>query len=388
MAREHILVVDDEPGVRRAIERILSRRAQITAVETAEEALAVIEREPIDLVLADVRLPGIDGLDLLSRVKERKVDTEVIVMTGSSGERDEWLLHAIEGGAYFFLTKPFERSVLEALVERCLASRQLRRANQEHTQRIEESLEQARRFQANLYPRRPPSVRGARVAAQARPCESLGGDLYDFVTQPGGTLDLFISDVSGHGVGAAMFTGAVKVAFRRHAQREGRPESFIHDLRLAAGLMGAGKFVTAVHALYDPATRLFTYWNAGHPPIVRITASGEVQYGDSTMPILTSALPELPLVRETMHLEPGDRVLLYSDGLVEMRNPLNQVFGLDPVIHALAAMPDASPGEALYRLEELVDAFRAGRPLEDDVTLMLLSVDAAAPVAGSFGDAT
>ncbi len=387
MAREHIVVVDDEPGVRRAIERILRNRAQVTAVETAEDALAVLDREPADLVLADVRLPGIDGLDLLSRIKERKIDTDVIVMTGSSGERDEWLLHAIEGGAYFFLTKPFERSVLEALVERCLASRRLRRANEQHTQRIEESLEQARRFQANLYPRRAPTVPGARVAAQARPCESLGGDLYDFVAHPEGTLELFISDVSGHGVGAAMFTGAVKVAFRRHAQREARAESLVHDLRLAAGLMGAGKFVTAIHAEYDTTTRVLTYWNAGHPAFARISATGDVEYGDSTMPILTSALPEMPLDRRTLQLAPGDRVLFYSDGLVEMRNPLNHVFGLDTVIHTLHGMQDASPGETLYRLEELVDAFRAGRPLEDDVTLLLLAVDPA-PQAADFEDAT
>lgn len=384
MAREHVLVVDDEPGVRRAIERILGRRYTVTTVETAESALAFLDEQAVDLVLADVRLPGIDGLDLLERIMERKLDTEVIVMTGSAGERDEWLLHAIEGGAYFFLTKPFERSVMEALVERCLALRRLRRANEQHTQRIEESLEQARRFQANLYPRRTPALQGSRIAAQARPCESLGGDLYDFVLHPDGSLDLFLSDVSGHGVGAAMFTGAVKVAFRRHVGESlpiGRAESLVHDLRLAAGLMGAGKFVTAIHAVYDSTTLSLTYWNAGHPPFLRLTAAGDVSYGDSTVPLLTSALPEVPLVRRTMQLEAGDRVLFYSDGLIETRNPMNQHFGLEPVIHALTSMPHASPGESLYRLEELLDAFRAGRPLEDDVTLLLLTVEGPASPA-------
>ena len=141
--------------------------------------------------------------------------------------------------------------------------------------------------------------------------------------------------------------------------------------------------------MYDSKTLALTYWNAGHPPLLRITAAGDVHYGESTMPLLTSALPELPLVRNTMQLEPGDRVLLYSDGLVETRNPANQHFGLDPVIHALTSMPEASPGEALYRLEELVDAFRAGRPLEDDVTLLLLKVEKSALVPIShFADAT
>ncbi len=381
MPRDHILVIDDEPGMRRAIERVLSGRHAVTSVETAEQGLAVLENQPVDMVLVDVRLPGMDGLALLARVTEQRIDTEVVVMTGSSGERDEWLLQAIEGGAYYFLTKPFERSVLEALVERCLASRLLRRANEQHTQRIEESLEQARRFQANLYPRRIPTLQGARLAAQARPCESLGGDLYDFVLQASGELELFISDVSGHGVGAAMFTGAVKVAFRRHAIEShsiAKAESLVHDLRLAAGLMGAGKFLTAIHAVYDCATMSLSYWNAGHPPLVRLTAAGEVTYGDSTVPLLTTALPETALLRRTMQLEPGDRVLFYTDGLIETRNPGNQHFGLDPVIRVLQSLPHASPGESLYRLEELVDAFRAGRPLEDDVTLLLLTVEAPA----------
>jgi sigma-B regulation protein RsbU (phosphoserine phosphatase) len=378
MARERILVVDDEPGVRRAIERVLSRRYDVTPVTSGEEALEVIASTRYELVLADVRMPGMSGLELLGRIRAQ-ADADVIIMTGSLGEGDERLLRAIQGGAYFFLEKPFERPVLEAIVERCMATRRIAHANKQYLEEMERSLDQARRFQQGLYPRRVPVVPGARIAGRVRPTERVGGDLYDFVLRADGALDVFICDVSGHGVGAAMFTGIVKVAFRRllwEADAEDRAAYLYRELRAAAALMGAASFLTAVYAMYDPAERVLRYWNAGHPPFVRLGSDGLRPDADSTMPLVSPSLPAAPVVVEEIALSPGEQVLFYTDGLPDARNPTGETLPMALVYEALADTRGAAPAEALYRIEEEVDAFRAGRPLDDDVTLMLLSVDA------------
>src|SRR5439155_22621190 len=96
MARERILVVDDEPGMRRAIDRVLGRHYPVTEAASAEDALAEMARETFDLVLADIRMPGMDGLELLSRIRSTSA-ADVILMTGSLGEGDERLLRAIQG---------------------------------------------------------------------------------------------------------------------------------------------------------------------------------------------------------------------------------------------------------------------------------------------------
>lgn len=378
MARERVMVVDDEPGVRRAIERVLGRRYDVTAVASGEEALDALTADPYEIVLADVRMPGISGLDLLGRVRSQ-YGVDVIIMTGSLGEGDERLLRAIQGGAYFFLEKPFERSVLDAIVDRCMTSRRLANENRRYLEDIERDLDQARRFQQGLYPRRVPTVPGARVAGRVRPTERVGGDLYDFVLRADGSLDVFICDVSGHGVSAAMFTGIVKVAFRRllwETEGEERASYLYRELRAAATLMGAGSFLTAIYAMYDPETRVMRYWNAGHPPFVRLGSDGLRPDADSTMPLVSPSLPASPVVVEEMTLSPGEQVLFYTDGLPDARNPAGETLPMSLVMEALAETRGAPPAEALYRIEEEVDAFRAGRPLDDDVTVMLLAVDA------------
>ncbi len=378
MARERILVVDDEPGVRRAIERVLSRRYDITTCASGEEALHALAADRYEIVLADVRMPGMSGLDLLGRIRPQS-DADVIIMTGSLGEGDERLLRAIQGGAYFFLEKPFERPVLDAIVDRCMTARRMAAENRQYVEAMERSLDQARRFQQGLYPRRVPTVPGARVAGRVRPTERVGGDLYDFVLRADGALDVFICDVSGHGVSAAMFTGIVKVAFRRlllESDADDRAEYLYRELRAAAALMGASSFVTAIYAMYEPATRVLRYWNAGHPPFVRLGSDGLRPDADSTMPLVSPSLPAMPVVVEEVTLSPGEQVLFYTDGLPDARNPTGETLPMALVYEALADARGAAPAEALYRIEEEVDAFRAGRPLDDDVTLMLLAVDA------------
>ena len=120
MSRSRILVVDDDAGLRRTLERILSPTYHVESVAGAPEALERIEAARYDLALVDVRLKEGDGYSLCSAIRERRPHTDVILITGSISEPDEKLFRSLEEGAFYFLFKPFDRRVLLALVERCL----------------------------------------------------------------------------------------------------------------------------------------------------------------------------------------------------------------------------------------------------------------------------
>ena len=119
--KRHILIVDDEPGMLRSVSRVLRRDHDITTAESGEDALEKIQERTPDLAIVDIRMPGINGFELTRRLKQHDPDLDVILMTGNAEEPDDNLIQAIDGGAFYFITKPFDRRVLLTLVNRCLA---------------------------------------------------------------------------------------------------------------------------------------------------------------------------------------------------------------------------------------------------------------------------
>ena len=150
MSRSRILVVDDDPGLRRTLERILAPTYRVETVAGVAEALARVEASRFDLALVDVRLKDGDGYTLCSALRERWPRMDVILITGSISEPDEKLFRSLEEGAFYFLFKPFDRRVLLALVERCLQLQQERFAKERYAEELAADLEKARLFQQSL----------------------------------------------------------------------------------------------------------------------------------------------------------------------------------------------------------------------------------------------
>ena len=144
--RQHdrILVVDDDPGMRRAIERILAPTYSVESVAGASEAMDCLERSEFDLALVDVRLKEGDGYTLCHAIRARWPETDVILITGSISEPDEKLFRSLEEGAFYFLFKPFDRRVLRALVERCLRLQQEKETKDRYAEALAGDLEKAR----------------------------------------------------------------------------------------------------------------------------------------------------------------------------------------------------------------------------------------------------
>jgi serine phosphatase RsbU (regulator of sigma subunit) len=369
-----ILVVDDDLGMLRAVSRILARRMHhVVCVESGPSALERAKAQRFDLAIVDVRLPEINGFDVTRALKKDSPDLDVIIMTGNAEEPDENLLRAVDEGAFYFIQKPFDRRVLLALVNRCLELRQLREDRERFLTRVERELDEARRFQLGLLPAPSFRARGLTIAARCQACTELAGDIYDYAETRDGGVALLIADVVGHGVSAAMMTGLVKAGFRASHVDDFEPCAVVDRIREGLRDFDPGRFVTLCCARLDPGRDELAYVNAGHPePIIR-RADGTTVVLDSTGPILSSALFEIPCDQETTPFGGGDSLLLYTDGVTEARGPQG-MFGRDELV-AFFRGATLRGGEFLDDLLRVVNTLYGARGRQDDVTLLSLDRD-------------
>lgn len=379
MNRPRILIVDDDPGMLRATERVLSGQYDTASYRSSREALARAPEFAPDIALLDVRMPELSGFELREALHETCHDVDVIFMTGSLNEIDATLVRAIRARAFFFIQKPFDREVLLTLVERCVELRRLAAENRRHVARLEAELAEARAFQRSLLPPHAGSVGGLSVHVRYVPSAELGGDFYDYAAVGRSEATLLIADAAGHGVSAAMLTGVVKAAF--DASRADRYEPRTVVRRIAEGLRGFEhqRFVTATCVRIDSSRRRLEYVNAGHPAGAVWSHSGLARL-DPTGPLICSAFPNADWNQETIDILPDTRLLLFTDGVSECQSA-GEMFGEGRIIDECLRH---SAGSADLLDEILASASRFSAAPEDDQTLMLASLQVDLPAeAGS-----
>lgn len=370
MNRSRILVVDDDAGLRRTLERILQPTYRVETVDGAAVALERLEGQAFNLALVDVRLNDGDGYSLCKTIRERWPQTDVILITGSISEPDEKLFRSLEEGAFYFLFKPFERRVLLALVERCLRLQSERITKERYAEELAADLERARMFQESLIPQDPVSGSGWRVEGRFLSCDALGGDFYLAQSAEESGMVVAVTDVMGHGVSAAMYAGMLRSTLDAARRRSVEPDRVSRELLAGIGFFEAAHFATLVYGLFRPDGRLRAF-NAGHPPVFWQRAEG-IERLDSTGPLLHQLFRDRPLPAVEVEAAPGDRFLLYTDGAFEARSPADQELGLERFEEAFADLRCRPAGEALDALMELVRTHCGGRPVTDDVTVVLV----------------
>src|SRR5215468_583574 len=165
-----ILVVDDEPGMIRSVERVLRHEYEVASSRSPRDAIGLAEAFKPALAILDVQMPDMDGFELMERLQAIDPELKVIFMTGSTHELDAKLIRSIRKDAFYFLQKPFDREVLLTLVAKCLELKRLDRENKKHVLRIEKELAEARAFQEALLPPRRAEVGGIRIFARCVAC--------------------------------------------------------------------------------------------------------------------------------------------------------------------------------------------------------------------------
>ncbi len=365
-----ILVVDDDPGMCRAVARVLGSLYQVETVLSAEEARQLVTRY-WDVALVDVYLNDGDGYALCKEIRAASPETHVILMTGSVTHTDEKLYRSLEEGAFYFLFKPFERRVLRALVERCLRLQAERRAKERFAAALADDLESARRFAASLLPGKPLLESGWHMQGRCRPCDALGGDFFLHQVDASGAVDFAMCDIMGHGVKAAMCAGMVRAVLDAARRRDPDAASVQQEVATGLGFFHASTIVTMIYGQLLPDGKL-RYFNAGHPPLIWQAGNGSVRQLGATGAILSSGLATLPRGVSEVTLQPGDRLVTYTDGLLEAHDPSGRELDLDGLTETLQEIRSGTPDQVIAHTLHRVEQHRAGRPLDDDVTLLVI----------------
>lgn len=253
-------------------------------------------------------------------------------------------------------------------------------------QRFEQELEVARLIQQNFLPRELPDLPGWQIAAYYRPAREVGGDFYDVIPLPDGRVGFVVGDVTDKGVPAALVMSATRSVLRASAQRLIEPGEVLE--RVNEHLcpdMPEKMFVTCLYGVLNPATGHLRFANAGHDlPYVK-TANGVIELRARGMPL--GLMPGMPYEEKEATLQPGDGVLLHSDGVVEAHDPERDMFGFPRLKETMA---DAPAGQELIDrvLSDLEAWTGPDAEQEDDITMVTLQRSAgeshvSAPANGS-----
>ncbi|MBU2960648.1 fused response regulator/phosphatase [Citreicella sp. C3M06] len=393
-----ILVVDDSVVQLKILSAMLKRWGfEVWQAESAEEALELCEQVVPDAVLSDWMMPGMDGLEFCRRFRALRRDNYgYFILLTSKSEKGE-VAAGLDAGADDFLTKPVNSNELRARINAGARILEMERKLTDTLGKlqgaydaIDRDLRQARTIQQALVPRRHHDYGGARVSLLLKPCGHVGGDLVGFFSPNKFGVGVYSIDVSGHGITSALMTARVagylggdfpdqNIALERRFEKLvafSPPEEVARRLndRLSAD-PGVLEYLTMGYAIIDMGTGRVRLVQAGHPPPLLIHANGSVEYiGNGGLPI--GLVPDVSYDRIEIEMQPGDRLLIYSDGITEatLKNGemLDQSGLVDLVRQCSGALGTEFLDDLYWRLSQLT---RGGIILEDDVSAALLEFD-------------
>jgi sigma-B regulation protein RsbU (phosphoserine phosphatase) len=378
-----LLVVDDNEMNRDMLSRRLSRKGHdVLTAHDGAAALDMVGREPFDVVLLDIEMPGIDGFEVLGRIRESFGPSDLPVVMATARHDSTDIVRALKEGANDYVTKPLDFAVVLARVQTQLTLKRSREALKAAHARMKRDLDAAAMVQRALMPSDPPNVDGYRFAWRYRPCDELAGDSLNVFRIDDRYIGLYVLDVSGHGVPAAMLSVTATHRLGRHGDRgaemvgDAPVDGVASPARLVASLNtlyqmrdNGNRYFTIVYGILDTQENRFRFVTAGHPGPVVTRRNAAPQIID--VPALAVGWVETVEYEDTIiDLEPGDRLFLHSDGLNEEHNSDVEMFGRERLGASLARRTDVSLPESLDGLVDDVIAWRGDDKFQDDVSIV------------------
>lgn len=345
-------------------------------VDNAEDLANALETQTWDIIFSDHNMPRFNSMEALELVRSSAIDIPFIIVSGTIGE--EAAVAAMRAGAQDYLMKG-NMVRLVAAVDRELMDARERRARRVAERALlaqEEEFRLAREIQQRLFPAGPPMLPEFDIAGASLPAAATGGDYFDFISTRSSELFVVVGDVTGHGVGPALLMADARAYLRALAVSDQRFEDILERVRsLMIEDLGLDHFITLFFAKLEPATGIWTYINAGHPPGYVLAPDGAIK---TEMMPGTAALgidrEETPLEAKQLVLEKGDLLLLISDGIPEARNHAGEEFGEERVLQIVQRERQRTSGEIIQTLMNEARHFCHPTPLQDDMTAVVLKL--------------
>jgi len=370
MESPRILIADDQPHILEALQLLLKTEGfAIEAVNSPEAVLAAVREKSFDVLLLDMNYArdttsGREGLQLLSCIQEFDNALPVILMTAWGSI--ELAVEAMQDGGRDFVLKPWDNvKLLGALRRQIDEGRLLRERKKE--------IEDAREIQRRLLPSEMPKFRNCEVRAFWRPAREVGGDYFDAIRLTDSVAALCIADVAGKGLPAALLMSHLQASVRGLAQTTRSPAEMCGQLnRVALENTRSDRFTTMFYGILDSMRGSLRYANAGHVPPIVLRRNGTIVRPSEGGTVL-GLFPDAEYQEIEIPFVVGDRLVLMTDGITEATNGRDEEFGENRLIRLLVEGQDLGDAELQQKIVESVRSF-AGRSLQDDATLMIVSM--------------
>jgi sigma-B regulation protein RsbU (phosphoserine phosphatase) len=373
-----ILVVDDEADLELLVRH--NFRKSITAGEfkfyfagDGEQALKLIDSHPsIELVITDINMPVMDGLTLLSKASElRRILKTVII---SAYDDMENIRAAMNGGAYDFLTKPIDFSDLEKTIRKTQRELQILRQGQEAQEQLstlEHELRIATKLQQAILPELISGREEFEIAASMAAARQVSGDFYDFFLIDASHLGLAIGDVSGKGIPAALFMAVSRTLLRATALQGGSPAEVLKRVNHILLAQSRGEiFLTLLYGILDLDNGDFRFSSGGQPAAYHCSHHHTGNFLREPRGIMLGVMDNATYEDGMAHLEPGDILTFYTDGVTEAENTGREFFTEAKLKHLLESARTQPAGKLVGELLSSVQTFTEGVEQGDDITVL------------------
>jgi len=380
--KPRILLVDDDPLLLAGLKRQLRRHFHIQTATGGQEALQLVEaqNDPLMVVVSDYRMPGMNGIDLLARIKALRPDTVRMMLTGSTDLRTA--IQAVnEGHIFQFHLKPCPADALARAIEEGVVHYRKASARTSQIKTMEKSMALASEVQRNLVPKDHLTTEGLEVAGQSQWCDETGGDYYDFFTRRiGGAphTGVVVGDVTGHGISSALLMTTARAFLRERITAPGSTAAIMTDVNrhLARDVAGTNRFMSMFYCEVDHARRSICWTRAGHDPALIYTPGSETidELAGPGFPLPLGVMETAVYEESRREVQPGQVIVIGTDGIWEARSPQGEYFGKNRLMALVRAQADLSATEMARSIIEALDTFRHPQPSEDDATLVVIKI--------------
>ena len=385
MAAIKILSVDDEAPLELLMKQYFRRKIRNGEYEfffahNGLEALAILYNNPdIEIILSDINMPEMDGLTLLAKVNEMRNPALRVIMVSAYGDMKN-IRQAMNNGAFDFATKPIDMDDLSLTIEKAIEQIKFVHESQEaHTQleSLKKDLSTARDIQQyilpQVFPPFPEDCDKLDIFASMEAAKDIGGDFYDFFRLDDDCIALTIADVCGKGIPAALFMAVSRTMIRSKGVQGVNPgECLTESNRLLASYSVDCMFVTVFYAIYNTKTGHVTYCNAGHNPPHLLRANGTTEELPKPKNTIVGAFDGIEYQDDTLQLEHGDTLVMFTDGVTEAMNPKFEEFGNERLDNILGGLSASSCQQIVETVKAGIKDFVEGAEQSDDITILVL----------------
>lgn len=380
-----ILSVDDELDLELMLTQYFRRKIRHGEYEfffahNGLEALQELLRHPdIDIILSDINMPEMDGLTLLSKINGMRNQAQKCIMVSAYGDMGN-IRTAMNNGAFDFATKPIDLDDLQRTIDNAINQIEYIRSTQKEHRELEDihnDLNVAREIQHAILPSNfelnMANFSTMDLFASMVAAKDVGGDFYDFFRIDDTHFGFTIADVSGKGVPAALFMAVSRTMIKAYASRESSSCDCMQKVNnLLCEENVNNLFVTTFYGIYDMETGNIDYTNAGHNGPYVLRADGTVTMLKPEGNIALGAMGGLPYRNNSISLQPGDALILYTDGVTEAENIDKELYGEPRLEELLASLKGSDSHQIVDAINAKVREFAGDAPQNDDITQLVI----------------